>query len=138
MADEIDSLLRHRVNRSECTIQILVKWTGDIPQSWEHEDFIQKIDPQALYAYWEDLGGRKEVTGLQLYHVFKVKAKGWVKGEIRYNCQWVGHSPKEDTWEPEEKVVNYFPAALADWQVREAARKARVAARKAAEQAGNQ
>ncbi|KAI1037622.1 hypothetical protein LB503_009466 [Fusarium chuoi] len=139
MAHEIDTLIRHRVDRLESTVQILVKWTDDdIPKSWEHEDFIQKIDPKALYTYWEDRGDRGQVTGLQRHHVFKVKAKGWVKGEIRYNCHWVGYSPKEDTWEPEEKVVNYFPAALADWQVREAARKARVAARKAAEQAGNQ
>ncbi|VTT60649.1 unnamed protein product [Fusarium fujikuroi] len=139
MADEIDTLIRHRVDRLESTVQILVKWTDDdIPQSWEREDFIQKIDPQALYTYWEDLGGRKEVTGLQLYHIFKVKAKGWAKGEIRYHCQWVGYSPKEDRWEPEEKVVNYAPAALADWKVREAARRARVAARKAAAQADNQ
>lgn len=139
MANEIDTLIRHRVDRLESTVQILVKWTDDdIPQSWEREDFIQKIDPQSLYTYWEDLGGRKEVTGLRLYHIFKVKAKGWAKGEIRYHCQWVGYSPKDDRWEPEEKAVNYAPVALADWKVREAARRARVAARKAAAQADNQ
>ncbi|KAG4261917.1 hypothetical protein FPRO03_11385 [Fusarium proliferatum] len=112
MADEIDTLIRHRVDRLESTVQILVKWTDDdIPQSWEREDFIQKIDPQSLYTYWEDLGGRKE---------------------------WVGYSPKDDRWEPEEKVLNYAPVALVDWKVREAARRARVAARKAAAQADNQ
>ncbi|KAG5781479.1 hypothetical protein H9Q73_004898 [Fusarium xylarioides] len=111
----IDHFIRHRVDRQRKTTAA-----------------------EKLYSYWEERGGRQQVTGLNLFHVFKVKAKGWDKGEWFYDCQWVGYSPKDNTWEPEAKILSHAPAAVEDWEVREAARKARVAARKAAEEAANQ
>ncbi|KAF4444301.1 hypothetical protein FACUT_744 [Fusarium acutatum] len=134
---EIDYLVRHKVDRQSNTVKILVQWTDDSPRSWEREDFLQKIDHEVLYSYWKERGGRDEVTRLEEFHIFKVKAKGLNKGEWFYDCQWVGYPPKENTWEPEAKIMDIAPAAVADWEAREAVRQAKVAARKAAQEAAN-
>nr|RBQ85477.1 hypothetical protein FVER53263_20284 [Fusarium verticillioides] len=128
---EIECLVRHRVNREKSTVKFLVAWTDDTPRSWEAEEYLQKIDHKALYRYWEERGGRDHVTRLEEFHVYKVKSKGWKKGEWAYNCQWVGCPPDQNTWEPEAKILSNAPAAVADWVAREVARLARVAARKA-------
>ncbi|KAF5559674.1 hypothetical protein FPHYL_6986 [Fusarium phyllophilum] len=135
---EIECLVRHRINREEGTVKFLVQWTDDTPQSWEPEEYLQKIDHETLYSYWEERGGRDRVTRLEEFHVYKVNSKGWKRGDWVYNCQWVGCPPEQNTWEPEAKILSYAPVAVADWEAREAARKAKVAARKAAEEAANQ
>ncbi|KAF5694831.1 hypothetical protein FDENT_959 [Fusarium denticulatum] len=131
---EIDYLIRHKVDRRNNTVEFLVQWTDDTPRSWEHEGFLQQIDHETLYAYWEERGGRDQVTRLEKFHVFKVNAKGWKKGDWAYNCQWVGCPPEQNTWEPEAKILSNAPAAVADWEAREAARLAKVAARNAENQ----
>ncbi|KAF5648603.1 hypothetical protein F52700_919 [Fusarium sp. NRRL 52700] len=135
---EVDCIVRHRVNRQENTIDLFIQWSDDSPRSWEPEEFLQRIDSEALYTYWEDRGGREEVTGLEEHHVFKVKAKGWNKGKLFYDCQWVGYPPEENTWEPASKIMRIAPAAVADWEAREVIRQARVAARRAAAAATSQ
>ncbi|KAF5978171.1 hypothetical protein FCOIX_6087 [Fusarium coicis] len=115
---EIEYLVRHRVNREKSTVKFLVEWTDDTPRSWEAEEYLQRIDPKALYSYWDERGGRDQVTRLQEFHIYRVKSKGWKKGEWAYNSM----------------ILSDAPAAVADWEAREAARQAKVAARKAGNQ----
>ncbi|KAF4498891.1 hypothetical protein FAGAP_4904 [Fusarium agapanthi] len=131
------SMVSHRVNHRSKTVEFLVQWI-DSPRSWELEEFLPQIGHETVYNYWKDRGGRDEVTGLEEHHVFKVKSKGWKKGEWSYNCQWVGYPPEQNTWEPEAKIMDIAPAAVEDLEAREAVRKAKSAARKAVEKAASQ
>ncbi|KAF5686363.1 hypothetical protein FCIRC_2919 [Fusarium circinatum] len=137
MQNEIEYLVRHKVDQESKTVEFLVQWV-DGPRSWEPEEVLQRLDHEILYDYWLDRGGRDEATGLEQHRVFKVKCKGWKRGEWCYNCHWVGYPPDQDTWEPEAKILDIAPAAIQDWEAREAVRQAKVAARKAAAAAAHQ
>ncbi|EXL69028.1 hypothetical protein FOPG_14938 [Fusarium oxysporum f. sp. conglutinans race 2 54008] len=120
---EIDCFVGYRVNRRERTVKILVKWADHSEPTWEPEAVLQETAGRTLYSYWSDRGGRGRATRLREFHVFRILAKGWDRGQWRFHCQWVGYSTSGDdtTWEPESKVMRIAPAAVAEWDASQAA-----------------
>nr|RBQ85476.1 hypothetical protein FVER53263_20283 [Fusarium verticillioides] len=103
---EIERFVRHRVNRRRKTVQFLVKWEVYDQPTWEPEALMQETASRTVYRYWRKCGGRGPATYLTHYHVFKVLARVFKKGQWYYHCQWVGYSDtqKDTTLETAKKV----------------------------------
>jgi hypothetical protein len=118
---EIDHFIRHRVNRRNKTVQILVKWTDFDQPTWEPEAVLQETAGRTLYNYWHERRGRDRATRLREYHVFKILARGWRGGAWYFECQWVGYSRVDKTWEPEAKVRSNAGGLVRKWFADQAA-----------------
>ncbi|KAF5559675.1 hypothetical protein FPHYL_6987 [Fusarium phyllophilum] len=120
---EIERFVRHRVNRRKKTVHFLVKWKGYNEQTWEPEALLQETASRMVYRYWRERGGRDPATYLRHYHVFKILARVWKKGQWHCHCQWVGYSDlrKDTTLETEKKVKRIAKDVLDEFKASQAA-----------------
>lgn len=132
---ELSRLVGHSMDEEDMAVEIVVLWK-DGDESLEPEACIQRDQPELLYDYWRDQGGRDRClfgdnnTAEHVYHVFSIldhrsarrsrkkgkKAKSsssatYVSRNSGYELQiqWVGYPIDESTWEPEDKVRDITP-----------------------------
>ncbi|KPM35514.1 hypothetical protein AK830_g11066 [Neonectria ditissima] len=121
---EVESFEAHRVDESQATVDILVKWAGG-EKTWETEWSLQHQVPTLVFQYWDNLDGREAATGLDIYHVFRIlkratppKAK---KNRYMYQVQWVGYRRTDATWEHESKIKEIAPDELIKFEAKNGA-----------------
>ncbi|SPJ80193.1 uncharacterized protein FTOL_08585 [Fusarium torulosum] len=109
----------HEVDRRNHKTSLWIEWRtergGQRRASKYDEREIQVVEPQLVYAYWRQKGGRCEVTDFQKYHVLEILAQQ----KAKYLVQWVGYDKTECTWEPIKKVGNICPGAVMEWNKKE-------------------
>ncbi|KIL83926.1 hypothetical protein FAVG1_12831 [Fusarium avenaceum] len=71
-SDECDvvRIIRH-INKPDLTIDFEIQW-ADGDTRIQSEYHIQQDAPDVMYDYWEEQGGRIEVTGLEPFHPFRI------------------------------------------------------------------
>ncbi|KAH7231055.1 hypothetical protein BKA59DRAFT_549994 [Fusarium tricinctum] len=88
----------HRI-KNKTEVELETRWKGCSKPTFVDERTIQQDYPLVLYAYWELRGGREEVTGINLFHIFQIRRWKVKDEKLKFLVQWVGYPPKDSTWE---------------------------------------
>ncbi|KAF4453343.1 hypothetical protein F53441_3971 [Fusarium austroafricanum] len=113
-------ITHHLVSRLNKRVQLFVEWSDHPGGHWEgtsfDEDAIQHVDERLVLNYWKSRGGREKMTGLEVFHVFRIIAERVHENKHEYKVQWVGYSRQNISWEPAVRMQTISPAAIEVWQ----------------------
>ncbi|KAF4987986.1 hypothetical protein FGRMN_10034 [Fusarium graminum] len=108
----------HTLHEDTCEITFRIKFRYGPISPWysaaADEIDLQKLYPHVVLQYWASIGGRCQVTGFEMYHVYRI-----ISEEKRhFEIQWIGYSDTDTSWEPKGKVKNICPTAVIAWKTR--------------------
>ncbi|KAH7110443.1 hypothetical protein EDB81DRAFT_831680, partial [Dactylonectria macrodidyma] len=69
---EAEAIISHRT-KNKTEVEIMIKWAGCSEPTLVDERTFQQDCPLILYHYWELIGGREAATGINLFHVFRIR-----------------------------------------------------------------
>ncbi|KAH6873604.1 hypothetical protein B0T10DRAFT_499636 [Thelonectria olida] len=95
---EVEAIISHHT-KNKTEVELMIKWTGCSEPTLVDERTFQQDCPLMLYRYWEFIGGREEATGINLFHVFRIRRWKVKDEKLQFLVEWVGYPPEDSTWE---------------------------------------
>lgn len=100
-----------------------IKRLGDEEPSWEDEKHLFLESPQTVVKYWETIEGGREVACDGMWKIYKIFDERKAGRKTTYQVGWIGSLDRG--WEPRSLLLTNAQDVLADWEEKQAAKRAK-------------